>query len=141
MTLSCLNSGVDSVLEWPCLGDERTDDILPKPVTSLSDRPRPFACKLFFCLNFSNHPALFALNWLSEIPTLIAKNFAFSRIIISVKATPCFRVFFAHTANARSISGNLPLERFTGDLLPSSGKRYFSFCLRTFETVLHKKLA
>jgi hypothetical protein len=44
--------------------------------------------------------------------------------------------FFAHTASARSMSGDRPLLRLTGDLLPSSWKRYFSFWRRTLETVL-----
>jgi len=34
------------------------------------------------------------------------------------------------------MSGDLPFARFTGDLLPSSWARYFSFCRRTLETVL-----
>lgn len=34
------------------------------------------------------------------------------------------------------MSGNLPFCRLTGEALRSSGKRYFSFCRRTLETVL-----
>jgi len=107
------------------------------PLTSLSDLPRPFGCTLFLCLNFSSQAALLALKWLSEMPKLVAKNLAFSRIITSVNVIPCFLVFFTHTANARSMSGNLPLLRLTGDLLPSSGNKYFSFCRRTLDTVLY----
>ena len=122
---------VESFLEWPILPLP-----LDMPLTSLSDLPRPFGCTLFLCLNFSSQLALLALKWLSEMPRLVAKNLAFSRIITSVNVMPCFLVFFAHTDNARSMSGNLPLLRLTGDLLPSSGKRYFSFCRRTLDTVL-----
>lgn len=46
--------------------------------------------------------------------------------------------FFAHTANARSMSGDRPFARLIGDRLPSSWRRYFSFCRKTFDTVLTK---
>src|SRR5437899_2095111 len=64
--------------------------------------------KLFFCLNFSSQLVLFAFRWLSEFPTVVAKNRAFSFIILSVTCIPCFCEFFAQTDNARSMSGNLP---------------------------------
>jgi hypothetical protein len=35
--------------------------------------------------------------------------------------------FFAQTARARSMSGERPFGRFTGERLPSSCSRYFSF--------------
>lgn len=34
------------------------------------------------------------------------------------------------------MSGNFPLVFFWGDLFPSSGLKYLSFCLKTLETVL-----
>lgn len=37
------------------------------------------------------------------------------------------------------MSGNLPFDLLMGDLLPSSGKRYFSLWRRTLETVLEKR--
>ena len=49
------------------------------------DTLRDFApIKWFFCLNFSNQLVLFALRWLSELPTVCAKKRALSRIIASV---------------------------------------------------------
>jgi hypothetical protein len=45
--------------------------------------------RLFFCLNFSSQLVLFAFRWLSELPTVVAKNLAFSRITASVKGKPC----------------------------------------------------
>lgn len=35
------------------------------------------------------------------------------------------------------MSGNFPFDFLMGDRLPSSWYRYFSFCRRTLETVLH----
>jgi hypothetical protein len=46
--------------------------------------------RLFFCLNFSNQLVLFAFRWLSELPTVLAKNRAFSRMMASDKGRPCF---------------------------------------------------
>ena len=124
-------SGVDSVRECLERGERTAAGGLEIPVTSLSDRPRPLGWTLFLCLNFSSQPALLALKWHSEMPRLVAKNRAFSRIMASVKAMPCFLVFFAQTDSARSMSGNFPLLRLIGDLLPSSGNNR-----RTFDTVL-----
>lgn len=129
-------SGVEPVRECLERGECRADGGLAIPVASLSERPRPLEWTLFLCLNFSSQAALLALTWHSEMPRLVANNRALSRIMVSVKVMPCFRVFFAHTDSARSMSGNLPLLRLMGDLLPSSGNRYFSFCRRTFDTVL-----
>jgi hypothetical protein len=92
----------------------------------------------FFCLNFSSQLVLFALTWLSLLPTVAAKNLAFSLIAASVSGMPCFCEFRTQLANARSMSGNLPFALFTGDKLRSSGNRYFSFCRKTFETVLRE---
>lgn len=44
--------------------------------------------KLFFCLNFSSQLVLFTFKWLSELPTVVAKNRAFSRMIPSVRGNP-----------------------------------------------------
>ena len=53
--------------------------------SSAIDPLRDFApIKWFFCLNFSNQLVLFALRWLSELPTVCAKKRALSRIIASV---------------------------------------------------------
>jgi hypothetical protein len=91
--------------------------------------------RLFFCLNLSSQVVLLSLDWLSLLPTVAAKNLAFSRIMESVREY-LLDSFLAQLARARSMSGNLPLDFFAGDWLPSWGKRYFSFCRRTFETVL-----
>ena len=45
--------------------------------------------KWFFCLNFSSQLLLFTLRWLSELPTVVAKNLALSRMILSLKGRPC----------------------------------------------------
>jgi hypothetical protein len=45
--------------------------------------------RLFFCLNFSSQLVLLAFKWLSEFPTVLAKNFAFSRMILSFRRRPC----------------------------------------------------
>lgn len=91
----------------------------------------------FFCLNFSSQLLLLALRWLSELPTVCAKNRALSRIMASDSGKPCLWWFLAQLERARSISGNLPLDLFMGERLPSSWYRYFSFWRKTFETVLH----
>ena len=103
------------------------------PSTFLRDFP---PSNEFLCLNFSNQRGLFTLTWQSEVPTVVAKNLALSRMISSLKGKPWCCRFFAQFDKARSISGNLPFDRFIGDRLPSSGYRYFSFCRRTLETVL-----
>jgi hypothetical protein len=90
----------------------------------------------FFCLNFSSQLVLFVFRWLSLLPTVVAKNLAFSLIAASVKGWPCFCMFLTQFERALSISGNFPLARFTGERLRSSGKRYFSLWRRTLETVL-----
>jgi hypothetical protein len=87
-------------------------------------------------LNFSSQLELAIFTWLSELPTVVAKKRAFSLIMASVTGVPDFWVFLAQFERARSMSGNRPFDRLMGDLLPSSGKRYFSFCLSTLETVL-----
>jgi hypothetical protein len=61
-------------------------------------------------------------------------------IAASVRERPFLWLFLTQTESAFSISGNLPLARFTGDKLRSSGNRYFSLWRRTFETVLKEKL-
>jgi hypothetical protein len=38
----------------------------------------------FFCLNFSSQLVLFVFRWLSLLPTVVAKNLAFSLIAASV---------------------------------------------------------
>lgn len=76
--------------------------------------------RLFFCLNFSSQLVLLALRWLSLLPTVVAKNFAFSRMTLSVRGRPDFWWFRAQLTSARSMSGNLPLDLFMGDRLPSS---------------------
>lgn len=45
--------------------------------------------KLFFCLNFSSQLVLLAFKWLSLLPTVVAKNLAFSRMTVSVRGRPC----------------------------------------------------
>lgn len=45
--------------------------------------------RLFFCLNFSSQLVLLALRWVSELPTVLAKKRAFSRMIPSVSGRPC----------------------------------------------------
>jgi len=45
--------------------------------------------RLFFCLNFSSQLLLFNFRWLSELPTVVAKNLAFSRIMASESGRPC----------------------------------------------------
>jgi len=90
----------------------------------------------FFCLNFSNQLVLLALRWLSVLPTVWAKKRALSRIMASDRGSPCLWWFLAQLDRARSMSGNLPFDRFMGDRLPSSWYRYFSFWRNTFDTVL-----
>lgn len=94
----------------------------------------------FFCLNFSSQLLLFTFAWLSELPTVVAKKRALSRMILSLKGKPCRWWFRAQFDNARSISGNFPFDLLIGDLLPSSAHRYLSFCRNTFETVLQNLL-
>lgn len=94
--------------------------------------------KLFFCLNFSSQVLLLALIWLSELPTEAAKNWAFSLIMSSVRGSPCRWWFFAQFAKALSTSGNLLFDLLIGERLPSSWYKYFSFCLRTLDTVLEQ---
>ena len=77
--------------------------------------------KLFFCLNFSSQLGLLILEWLSELPTVVAKKRAFSLMISSVILRPCRWWFLAQFERARSMSGNFPFDLLTGDLLPSSG--------------------
>ena len=76
--------------------------------------------RLFFCLNFSSQLVLLVLRWLSGLPTVVAKNRAFSRIRESDSGTPCLWAFLAQFDRARSMSGNLPFDLFMGDRLPSS---------------------
>jgi hypothetical protein len=114
-------SGPKELLLESCVSEARLVS-LPPPIP-------------FFCLNFSSQLVLLALLW-SPFPTVAAKNLAFSLIAASVRGIPCFWEFRTQFASARSISGNFPLARFTGDKLRSSGKRYFSFCRKTFDTVL-----
>jgi hypothetical protein len=90
----------------------------------------------FFCLNFSSQLVLLALRWLSEFPTVCAKKRALSRMMASVKGSPCLWWFLAQFESARSMSGNLPLDLLIGDRLPSSWYKYFSFWRKTLETVL-----
>ena len=45
--------------------------------------------RLFFCLNFSSQLLLLSLKWLSEFPTVVAKNRAFSLIMESDSRPPC----------------------------------------------------
>lgn len=92
--------------------------------------------KWFFCLNFSSQLLLFALRWLSELPTVEAKNRALSRIIESLRGSPCLWWFLAQFASALSMSGNFPLDLLIGERLPSSWYKYFSFWRKTFDTVL-----
>jgi hypothetical protein len=92
--------------------------------------------RLFLSLNFSNQLVLLAFRWLSEVPTELAKKRAFSRIMESETAMPCFSWLRAQFDKALSISGNLPLDLLMGDRLPSSEYKYFSLLRRTFETVL-----
>ena len=97
------------------------------------------ADRLFFCLNFSSHDTSLSFKWLSLLPTVVAKNRAFSLIMASETGMPCFCELRAQLDKVFSISGNFPLDRLTGDLAPSSGNKYFSFCRRTLETVLERK--
>jgi hypothetical protein len=90
----------------------------------------------FFCLNFSSQLVLLALRWLSEFPTVCAKKRALSRMMASVKGSPCLWWFLAQFESARSMSGNLPLDLLIGERLPSSWYKYFSFWRKTLETVL-----
>jgi len=76
--------------------------------------------RLFFCLNFSSQLLLFALRWLSGLPTLIEKKRSFSLISESDIGRPCFWWFFAQFESALSMSGNFPLAFRTGERLPSS---------------------
>jgi hypothetical protein len=76
--------------------------------------------RLFFCLNFSSQLVLFAFKVLSELPTVLAKKRAFSRMAASDKVRPFFWWFLAQFARALSISGNLPFDFLIGDRLPSS---------------------
>jgi hypothetical protein len=46
--------------------------------------------RLFFCLNFSSQLLLFALRWLSGLPTLKEKKRSFSLISASDIGSPCF---------------------------------------------------
>lgn len=95
----------------------------------------------FFCLNFSSQPRLFTLAWHSVLPTVVAKNRAFSRMISSFNGSPWRWCFLAQFDKARSISGNFPFVRLMGDRASSSGKRYFSFCRKTLDTVLYHRSA
>lgn len=95
----------------------------------------------FFCLNFSSQPRLFTLAWHSVLPTVVAKNRAFSRMISSFKGSPWRWCFLAQFDRARSISGNFPFVRLMGDRASSSGDRYFSFCRKTLDTVLYHRSA
>jgi hypothetical protein len=83
--------------------------------------PRPF-----FCLNFSSQLALVSFKRPSLWFTPVANLWACSVIAASVRARPFLWLFLTQTERAFSISGNLPLVRFTGDKLRSSGNRYFS---------------
>lgn len=80
----------------------------------------PAPIRLFFCLNFSSQVLLFAFRWLSELPTDVAKNRAFSLIIKSVRGRPCLWWLRAQFDNARSMSGNFPFDLLIGERLPSS---------------------
>jgi hypothetical protein len=80
---------------------------------------------------------LFALRWLSELPTVEAKKRALSLIIASLRGKPCLWWFRAQFASARSMSGNFPFDLLMGERLPSSWYKYFSFWRKTLETVLH----
>jgi hypothetical protein len=75
----------------------------------------------FFCLNFSSQLVLFVFRWLSLLPTVVAKNRAFSLIAASVNGTPSFCDLLTQFARALSMSGNLPFVLLTGDKLRSSG--------------------
>jgi len=91
----------------------------------------------FFCLNFSSQLVLRDFRWFSVLPpTPCEKCLAFSMISPSDRSCPDCCAFFAQLDRARSMSGNLLLDRLTGDPLLSSGKRYFSFWRRTLDTVL-----
>ena len=84
------------------------------------DFPAPMP---FFCLNFSSQLVLFVFKWLSLLSTAVANNSAFSLIASSVKEAPSFCDFLTQFARALSMSGDLPLVRFTGERLRSSGRR------------------
>jgi hypothetical protein len=95
----------------------------------------------FFCLNFSSQFALASFRRVSLrvsllLFTLVANRWACSVIAASLVASPFLCWFLTQTERVFSTSGNLPLVLFTGDRLRSSGKRYFSFTRRTFDTVL-----
>lgn len=113
--------------------------------------------KLFFNLNFSSQLVLKVV-WVSGLLEVAENACAVWRIKSSDRGTPFFSCierqngshvfhneiegptwFFAHTARARSMSGDRPLGRLAGDRLPSSWKRYFSFCRSTLETVLRAR--
>ena len=42
----------------------------------------------FFCLNFSSQLLLLTFKWLSELPTVVAKNRALSRMMLSFNGKP-----------------------------------------------------
>jgi len=90
----------------------------------------------FFCLNFSSQEWLLVLTGLSPAVKCAAKYWARSLISASVIGWPDFWALRAQLARAFSISGSLPFARRTGELLRSSGNRYFSFWRSTFDTVL-----
>lgn len=95
----------------------------------------------FFCLNFSSQVELLVFRWLSLLPTVVAKNRAFSLMAASVKGRPFFWLFLTQFESALSMSGNLPFARFTGDKFRSSGNKYFSLWRKTFETVLERRFS
>lgn len=74
-----------------CEPEVQFDSTLMAPSESLASDPFLDLApgRLFFCLNFSSQLMLLTFTWLSEFPTVVAKNRAFSLIILSFNGRPC----------------------------------------------------
>jgi len=97
---------------------------------------------LCFRLKVFNHTGLLAgVDAACSGPETEAKYCAFSRIKSSDNTTPFFCCFITQFESVFSISGGLPFTRLSGERTASvCFCRYFSFCRKTFDTVLEKHI-
>ncbi len=72
------------------LGVCEPESALKPPSESLASDPFLALApgRLFFCLNFSSQLVLLTFTWLSEFPTVVAKNRAFSLMMLSFMGKP-----------------------------------------------------